>query len=65
MRTVKVRTVKVREKDFEVNEYSLRVECPYCKNIFYFFVYEKWIDKVDCCPNCGKEIYVKSEAEKP
>lgn len=44
-----MRTVKVREKDFEVNEYSLRVECPYCKNIFFFFVYVKWIDKVDCC----------------
>lgn len=59
-----MRTVKVREKDFEEYEYSLKVICPYCGNSFFFYEYQKWIDKTDYCPKCGKDIHVKSEEVK-
>ncbi len=56
-----MKTIKVTEKDFDIHEYSIRVVCPYCKKIIFFFEYQKWINKTDFCPNCGKELYVTSE----
>lgn len=56
-----MRTVKVSESDFEEYEYSLKISCPYCKNIFFFYEYQKWINTTDFCPNCGKEIRVISK----
>jgi len=59
-----MRTIKVSEADFTIRTYSLRVVCPYCGNPFFFFEYQKWIDKTDYCPKCGKEVHVISKESK-
>lgn len=61
-----MRTIKVSESDFDIREYSLRVVCPYCKKIIFFYEYEKYIDKIDCCPNpnCGKELHIVTKEKR-
>ncbi len=59
-----MKTVKVSESDFEEYEYSLKVVCPYCGNPFFFYEYQKWIDKTDYCPECGKEVHIVSKESK-
>lgn len=54
-------TIKVKESDFQIWEYSLKVCCPCCNTAFFFYTYDKCIDKTDYCPKCGKEIHVVSE----
>ena len=56
-----MKTIKVSESDFEEYEYSLKVVCPYCGNDFFFYEYQKWIDKTDYCPQCGKEVHIVSK----
>ena len=56
-----MKTIKVKESDFQIWEYVLTVTCPHCKSKFCFYEYQKWIDKTDYCPKCGKEVHIVSE----
>lgn len=57
------KTVYVRDKEFKISEYCIRVQCPYCKIEMNFHRVEKFIDTYYTCKMCNNEFRVWSIEE--